>query len=430
MSIEAPPNQNEAAAVNAVNRAALVMVTSLFFLWGFLTVLNDVLVPHFRSVFTLNYTQAMLIQFSFFLGYVVTALPSGWVVSRVGYKTSMVIALVVMGAGALLFLPAADLASYPLFLAALFVLASGITLLQVSCNPYVSVLGPPQTASSRLNLAQAFNSLGAAIAPWLGGMLIFTIAQHRLQNAPSFTSQQQTAWRLAEVSSVKVPYLIFACVLFASAAIVWRFRLPVVASAGHEGAEVVVNGRAATSAWQVRHLVLGALGIMLYCGAEVSIGSFIINFLAQPDIGGMSPLRAARFASYYWTAAMVGRFAGSALLRRIRPGQLLGICAVGASLLVFITLISTGAVAVWSIVFVGLFNSIMFPTIFTLGIDGMGKFTSQASGILFLGVVGSATLPVVQGALADRVGIHAAFILPALYYLYVVYYGFRGSRHS
>jgi FHS family L-fucose permease-like MFS transporter len=169
---------------------------------------------------------------------------------------------------------------------------------------------------------------------------------------------------------------------------------------------------------------------MLYCGAEVSIGSFIINFLAQPDIGGMSSLRAARFASYYWTGAMIGRFAGSALLRRIRPGKLLGICAVAASLLVWVTLFSTGSVAVWSIVVVGLFNSIMFPTIFTLGIDGMGKLTSQASGILFLGVVGSATLPVVQGALADRVGIHHAFILPALYYLYVVYYGFRGSRHS
>jgi len=260
-------------------------------------------------------------------------------------------------------------------------------------------------------------------------MLIFTIAQHRAQDTLALTSHQQAASRLAEVSSVKVPYLIFACVLIASAAVVWRFRMLVVASVEHEGAEVVVNGRTARSAWQVRQLVLGALGIMLYCGAEVSIGSFIINFLAQPDIGGISSLQAARFASYYWTAAMVGRFAGSALLRRMRPGELLGICAVAASLLVFITLFSTGAVAVWSFLFVGLFNSIMFPTIFTLGIDGMGKLTSQASGILFLGVVRSATLSVVQGALADRIGIHAAFILPALYYLYVVYYGFRGSRH-
>jgi MFS transporter, FHS family, L-fucose permease len=348
------------------------------------------------------------------------------VVGRIGYKASMVIALAIMGTGALLFLPAADLASYPLFLAALFVLASGITLLQVSCNPYVLVLGPPETASSRLNLAQAFNSLGAAIAPWLGGMLIFTLAPHRLQDA----LPQSQMWRLVEVSSVKLPYLIFAGVLFISAAVVWRFRLPVVASVEHEGADVVVNGRTATSAWQVRHLVLGALGIMLYCGAEVSIGSFIINFLAQPEIGGMSSLRAARFASYYWTGAMIGRFAGSALLCRIRQGKLLGICAVAASLLVWVTLFSTGSVAVWSIVIVGLFNSIMFPTIFTLGIDGMGKLTSQASGILFLGVVGSATLPVVQGTLADRVGIHHAFILPALYYLYVVYYGFRGSRHT
>jgi len=430
MSFPAAHSGKLAPGSRVAHRAALSMVTSLFFLWGFLTVLNDVLVPHFRNAFTLNYAQAMLIQFSFFAGYVVMALPSGRLVSRIGYQASMVVALLVTGMGALLFLPAAMAASYPLFLMALFVLASGITLLQVACNPYMTVLGPPETASSRLNLAQAFNALGAAVAPWLGGLLILSITQHTTVNVPALTAEQHAAWRLAELSSVKLPYLAFACILFASALVVWRFKLPAVAEVEDPLAERFINGRMVRSAWHYRHLVLGAVGIGLYCGAEVCIGSFLVNFFGQPEIGGMAPVRAAQFATYYWTGAMVGRFVGSALLRRIRPGTLLGICGVVACLLVCISIATTGAVAMGSIILVGLFNSIMFPTIFTLAIDGLGKYTSQGSGILFLGVIGPAVLPVVQGALADRIGIHFAFVIPALCYVYVIYYGFRGSRHG
>jgi FHS family L-fucose permease-like MFS transporter len=358
------------------------------------------------------------------------ALPSGRLLSRIGYQAAMVVALVVAGAGALLFYPAAAAASYPLFLLALFVLASGITLLQVSCNPYMAVLGPPQTASSRLNLAQAFNALGAALGPWLGGLLILSITQHQLAGAPPLNAQQHAAWRLAELSTVKLPYLGFASLLFISAFIVWRFHLPAVAEVQDQLADRFINGRLARSAWHYRHLVLGVVALGLYCGAEVCIGSFLVNFFGQPDIGGLPPVRAARFATYYWTGAMVGRFIGSALLRRIRPGTLLGFCAVVASLLVCITIASTGALAMGSIILVGLFNSIMFPTIFTLAIDGLGKYTSQGSGILFLGVIGPALLPVLQGALADRIGIHYAFVIPALCYVFIVYYGLRGSRHA
>jgi FHS family L-fucose permease-like MFS transporter len=277
----------------------------------------------------------------------------------------------------------------------------------VACNPYVAALGTPETAPSRLNLSQAFNSLGAAIAPWLGGMLILSATT---------------------VSAVKGPYLAFAAVLFGTAVVIGRARLPLVARIENQGAGPVVNGRPVKSAWRVPHLVLGAVAILLYCGAEVSIGSFLVNFLGQPEIGGLSPRVAARYASYYWTAAMIGRFAGSALLRRLPAGKLLGVFGIAASLLVWIAVVSTGAVALWSIVLVGLFNSIMFPTIFTLAIDGLGRFTSQGSGILFLAVLGPAVLPVIQGALADRIGIQNAFVLPALCYLYVVYYGFRGCR--
>jgi len=430
MSFPAAQTGPVASGNTGANRAALGMVTSLFFLWGFLTVLNDVLVPRFRSAFTLNYAQAMLIQFSFFAAYVVMALPSGRLVSRIGYQASMVVALLVAGTGALLFFPAAVAASYPLFLVALFILASGITLLQVTCNPYMAVLGAPQTASSRLNLAQAFNALGAALGPWLGGLLILSITQHQLAGAAPLNAEQHAAWRLAELSTVKLPYLGFAAILFLSAFIVWRFHLPAVAEVEDHHADRFIDGRIARSAWHYRHLVLGAVALGLYCGAEVCIGSFLVNFFGQPEIGGLALVRAARFATYYWTGAMVGRFVGSALLRRIRPGTLLGICAVVASLLVCITIASTGAVAMGSIILVGLFNSIMFPTIFTLAIDGLGKFTSQGSGILFLGVIGPALLPVIQGALADRIGIHYAFVIPALCYVFIVYYGFRGSRHA
>ncbi len=392
-------------------RVPLAVVTMLFFMWGFLTCLNDILIPHLKGVFDLNYTQVMLIQFTFFTAYFIMSIPSGKIINLLGYQNGIVIGLVTAGVGAFLFYPAASVPSYPLFLTALFVLASGITLLQVAANPYVAVLGKPETASSRLNLTQAFNSLGTTVAPFFGGLLI-------LNGSGILTPQ-------AEAASVKMPYIGLGIALMVLAFAMAKFKLPVIATVEDHHAKA---GKL-KDALKHRHLVLGTGAIFLYVGAEVSIGSFLVNFMGQPEIAGLQEAAAAGFVSYYWGGAMVGRFVGSALLQKVNAGKLLGIFALVASALVFATVLTTGYVAMWTILCVGLFNSIMFPTIFTLGIDGLGKLTSQGSSVLIMAIVGGAIIPLAQGALADTYGIQHAFILPALCYLYIVYYGFKGSRH-
>jgi FHS family L-fucose permease-like MFS transporter len=393
-------------------RIPLTVVTLLFFMWGFLTCLNDILIPHLKAVFDLNYTQIMLIQFTFFTAYFIMSIPSGKIINLFGYQKGIVIGLVTAGVGTFLFYPAASFPSYPLFLTALFVLASGITLLQVAANPYVAVLGRPETASSRLNLTQAFNSLGTTVAPFFGGILI-------LNSTEMLTPQQEAA-------SVQMPYVGLGITLLVLAFAMAKFKLPVIAAVEDHHAKAGTLRQAL----EHKHLVLGAVGIFLYVGAEVSIGSFLVNFLGQPDIAGLKESVAAGFVSYYWGGAMIGRFVGSALLQKINPGKLLGLFALIASGLVLTTVLTTGSVAMWTILSVGLFNSIMFPTIFTLGIDGLGKLTSQGSSVLIMAIVGGAVIPLAQGALADTYGIQLAFILPAVCYLYIVYYGFIGSRHN
>ncbi len=390
----------------------LAVVTMLFFMWGFLTCLNDILIPHLKGVFDLNYTQIMLIQFTFFGAYFIMSIPSGSIIAKLGYQKGIVVGLLTAGVGALLFYPAAAAISYPLFLTALFVLASGITLLQVAANPYVAVLGRADTASSRLNLTQAFNSLGTTIAPYFGGVLI-------LSSVAGMTPLQ-------EAEMVQMPYVGLAVALAVLAVVIWRSKLPVIASVEDHHAKA---GKL-SDALKYRHLVLGAVGIFVYVGAEVSIGSFLVNFLGQSDIAGLPEATAAGFVSYYWGGAMIGRFIGSALLQKVNAGKLLGIFALASCALVFTTVFTTGHVAMWTILSVGLFNSIMFPTIFTLGIDGLGKLTSQGSSVLIMAIVGGAIIPLAQGAISDAIGIHTAFILPAVCYLYIVFYGFIGSRHS
>ncbi|MFA6438119.1 MAG: sugar MFS transporter [Bacteriovoracaceae bacterium] len=393
-------------------RVPLAVVTMLFFMWGFLTCLNDILIPHLKGVFDLNYTQIMLIQFTFFGAYFIMSIPSGSIIAKVGYQKGIVVGLLTSAVGALLFYPAASAISYPLFLTALFVLASGITLLQVAANPYVAVLGKSETASSRLNLTQAFNSLGTTVAPAFGGMLI-------LSSVAGMTP-------LEEAAMVQMPYVGLAVALAVLAVVIWKSKLPVIASVEDHHAKA---GKL-SDALKHRHLVLGAVAIFVYVGAEVSIGSFLVNFMGQPDVAGLQEAAAAAFVSYYWGGAMVGRFIGSALLQRVNPGKLLGTFALIASGLVFTTVFTTGSAAMWTILSVGLFNSIMFPTIFTLGIDSLGKLTSQGSSVLIMAIVGGAIIPLGQGALADTVGIQTAFIIPAVCYLYIVFYGFIGSRHS
>jgi FHS family L-fucose permease-like MFS transporter len=398
-------------------------MTTLFFMWGFVTVLNDVLVPHLKSIFDLNYARVMLIQFSFFSAYFIFSIPSAKLIDWIGYKKTMVAGLFTMGLGALLFIPAASAAAYPLFLTALMVLAAGITALQVAANPYVAVLGPPETASSRLNLAQAFNSLGTTIGPYLGGALILTAVPLSMDSVRQMPAEALQAYRIHEASSVKLPYLVIAFTLFFLGIAIAMFKLPAMPQAERHGAAGPQK-----SVWKYRHLVLGMIGIFVYVGAEVSIGSFLINYFSQPNIGDVSVMVAARYVSYYWGGAMVGRFVGSAILQKVRTGTLLGIAATTACLLVCVSMLTLGHLAMWSILLVGFFNSVMFPSIFTLGIAELGPLTGDGSGLLIMAIVGGAIIPVIQGALADRVGIHHAFILPAICYLYIAYYGIRGSR--
>jgi FHS family L-fucose permease-like MFS transporter len=401
---------------------ALAMVTTLFFFWGFVTVLNDILVPHLKNIFDLNYTKVMLIQFAFFSAYFIFSIPAAKIIDAIGYKRTMVSGLVTMGVGALLFYPAASVPSYPLFLGALMVLAGGITLLQVAANPYVAVLGKPETASSRLNLTQAFNSFGTFIGPYIGGYLILNANAQTQAQLDKLNSGALQAYRVQEAASVKMPYLGIAAFLFVFAIIIGLFKLP--AMPGARGGDAGPK----SSVWKYRHLVLGALGIFVYVGAEVSIGSFLINYMSQPDTGNLTEFVAAKYVVFYWGGAMVGRFIGSAILQKVRTGTVLGIAAIFAALLVCVSMLTFGSVAMWTILLVGFFNSIMFPSIFTLGIAELGPLTGDGSGILIMAIVGGAILPVAQGYLADRLGIHHAFLLPVLCYIYIVYYAFKGSR--
>jgi FHS family L-fucose permease-like MFS transporter len=390
------------SARSASPRIALATMTAMFFMWGFITSLNDVLIPHLKAVFSLNYAQSMLIQFTFFGAYFIMSLPSGKVVSRIGYRNSIIAGLVVTGLGALLFYPAATIPSYPVFLAAFFTLATGITLLQVAANAYVSLLGEARLASSRLNLAQAFNSVGTTLAPAFGGILILSGAA--LAVAPS----AQTDTRIAQAQLVQGPYLLLAGTLFLLALLVFFVHLPSLSAAESDEADE----HTFADALRLRHLRLGVIAIFLYVGAEVSIGSFLINYISLPDIGNMSVADAAKYVSFYWGGAMVGRFIGAALLVKANPGSVLGACALAALALLLATMGSHGSVAVFAIVAIGLFNSIMFPNIFTLGIAALGPLTGKGSSLLIMAIVGGAVVPLLQGVLADAIGVQHAFVLP------------------
>jgi MFS transporter, FHS family, L-fucose permease len=421
-NLQLEPNQT-ADAPQATNYQAMAMVTSLFFAWGFLTCLNDILIPHLKSIFELNYYQAMFVQFAFFGSYFVFSYASAKMVDFFGYKRSMVAGLLVMAAGAFCFVPAANLASYPVFLGALIALAAGMTILQTSANPYVAILGPAKTASSRLNLTQAFNSAATFLAPIFGSIFIIaTASKPATQDAVRAMSPAQLqAYRVLQASSVKTPYIGLALALVALATIIALYKFPTIRSAE-------AHGEVHDSIWRYSHLLLGAVGIFVYVGAEVSIGSFLVNYLNRPEIGNVSIETAGKMLSYYWGGAMVGRFIGSAVLQKVPAGKVLAFNAFVASLLVFTTMLTTGHVAMWSVLAIGLFNSIMFPTIFTLAIKGLGPLTGDGSGLLVASIVGGALIPLAQGKLADSFGLQPAFILPAICYLYIAYYGLVGSK--
>src|SRR6516164_7883524 len=365
----------------------------------------------------------MLVQFAFFGSYFLFSIPSAKLIDMIGYKRSMVVGLLTMGVGAFLFVPAASVPSYPLFLGALIVLAAGITCLQVAANPYVTVLGKPETASSRLNLTQAFNSLGTFLAPFFGGVLILSAAAKTIDEIRALPPDALQAFRVHEAATVKMPYVGLGIALVVLAIAIGSFKLPKIEHAQHQLGQKVQD-----SIWKHPNLIFGAIAIFVYVGAEVSIGSFLVNYFGQPEIGGLTARVAASFVAFYWGGAMVGRFIGSGLLQKVKTGKLLGICAMCTAALVAISMLTTGHLAMWSIILVGFFNSIMFPSIFTLGVAELGPLTGDGSGLLIMAIVGGAIIPLAQGAIADKIGIHHAFFLPVICYLYILFFALSGSR--
>jgi MFS transporter, FHS family, L-fucose permease len=499
MAISSPNTSSTATSTGGPQSygAPLATVTTLFFMWGFLTCLNDILVPHLKSIFDLNYAKVMLIQLAFFGAYFIFSIPSARVIDWIGYQRSMVAGLLTMGLGAFLFVPAASVPSFPLFLCALIVLAAGITCLQVAANPYVTVLGKPETASSRLNLTQAFNSLGTFLAPFFGSLLILSAAPKSIDEIRALAPDALQLYRLHEAATVKTPYVGLGIALVLLAIAIGSFRLPKIESAQRKVGEKVND-----SIWKHPNLVFGAIAIFVYVGAEVSIGSFLVNYFSQPEIGGLAEKLGASFVAFYWGGAMLGRFIGSnflggakaaymglvsaasvalvllsypiashmppgyepgvpdltwlawlvvagrplfvlvaiatatiAVFVMLRGGKsaantgvLLGICAISTTVLVSTSMLTNGHVAMWSIILVGFFNSIMFPSIFTLGVAELGPLTGDGSGILIMAIVGGAIIPVTQGWIADHIGIHHAFFLPVVCYLYILFFALSGSK--
>jgi MFS transporter, FHS family, L-fucose permease len=420
---------------------ALTVLTTLFFIWGSLTSLNDVLIPFAQNTFNLNIAESMLIQTAFFLAYFVCSIPSAKIIDWVGYKRAIIIGLGTMVAACLLFYPAAKIPSFPFFLTAFFILAAGITVLQVAANPYVAVLGRPQTASSRLNLTQAFNSLGTAVFPWVGARLI-------LKESVSAAAQSAS-----QDAVIKLYVYFFAVVLVLLALLFAFFKLPKMEAAEHH-----IGAKIDDSVWKHPNLVYGAIGIFVYVGAEVAIGSDIANYLALPNIGHFSAeiaepaaryhaalAVAARYISLYWLGAMIGRFIGSAVLQKVKTSKVLGFCSAMAALLVMVSVLSSGHIAMWSVLAIGLFNSIMFPCIFTSGIAELGPLTGDGSGILNMAIVGGAVIPYIVGHIALWInrtyypsmtqgetswgqGIHWALVIAAICYVYILFYAVSGSK--
>ena len=393
---------------------ALVVLTTLFFMMGFITCMNDILIPHLKDIFDLTYVQAMLIQFCFFTAYAIMSIPMGYLVGKIGYKNGVISGFVLTAIGCLLFYPAAGSHSYATFLGALFILASGVTLLQVAGNPYVTLLSKTGKESATLTLVQAFNSLGTTIAPQIGAFLILADAT-------------QTVSKAEQISSVQIPYLGLAGLLIILAVFVKMIRLPDANKIAEEESEHNHDGK--HSVWQYRHLVFGAAGIFCYVGAEVSIGSLLVSVLGY--LKGLDHASAAKYLSFYWGGAMVGRFLGSAIMAKIAPNRYLAFNATAAVALLGVAMLvgkASADIAMWALLAIGFFNSIMFPTIFSLATKGLGRFTSSASGVLCTAIVGGAVVPVVQGWAADTYGLMISFVVSAICYVYIVFFAIKGYK--
>lgn len=397
-------------------------VFALFFIFGGITSLNDVIIPKLKELFTLNYTQAMLVQFCFFTAYLVIGIPGAKLVKKIGYMRGAVAGLLTMMVGCLLFIPASQSAIYGLFLFALFILASGVVVVQVVANPLISLLGPARTTHSRLTFAQAFNSLGTTIFPFVGAILI--LGSLATVSADQLSGAELDAYRTAESQAIVNGYIGLAIALAVVAAVVWIFRNRLKGES-HE----VSSGFAGFDLLKRTRFGFGALCIFLYVGAEVAIGSLIVNYLMQPGVMALEEQAAGKLIGLYWGGAMVGRFIGSAILRVVSPGKVLAFVSTGSIILILVSISSSGMLSGYSLLAIGLMNSIMFPTIFSLACERLGSRAADGSGIINVAIFGGAVVPLITGMLADATGsLGTALLLPALCYAIIAAFGIYARR--
>ncbi len=426
-------------------RSSFILLTTLFFLWGFITVLVDSLIPRLRELFTLTYFQAGLVQFAFFGAYFLLSIPASYILSKIGYKKGIILGLLTMATGCLLFYPAASFRVFGIFMLAYFILAGGMTILQVAANPFVAVLGSEEGASSRLNLSQAFNSLGTAIAPAVGALFILSDTIKTEDEIASLSETAKETYLASEASAVQLPFLGLALFIGLIALIFLFAKLPALINERSTGTY--------SDALKNKNLVLGVLGIFFYVGAEVAIGSYLVNYFLDMNLvsvikenGLMTSIAegilnsgltdndnkaiVGVFVTFYWSGAMIGRFVGSYLTKIMKPGKVLGIFATCAIILIVTSISTTGLVSMWSILAVGLFNSIMFPTIFTLSIDGLGELKPKASGLLCTAIVGGALIPPLYGYFTDIIGFKSALFFIIACYAYILYFGYRNFKKT
>lgn len=424
-------------------RSSFILLTLLFFLWGFITVLVDSLIPRLRELFTLTYFQAGLVQFAFFGAYFLLSIPASYILSKIGYKRGIILGLLTMGFGCLLFYPAASYRVFGVFMIAYFILAGGMTILQVAANPFVAVLGSEEGASSRLNLSQGFNSLGTAIAPAVGALFILSDTIKSKDEIALMSQTAKETYLASEASAVQMPFLGLALFIGFIAVIFLFSKLPKMISETSTGTY--------NEAFKNKKLMQGVLGIFFYVGAEVAIGSYLVNYFLDMNLVSVitengfmksiaetilnsgiieNDLKAVVgvFVTFYWSGAMIGRFAGAYLTKIIKPGKVLALFSTIGITLIFISISTNGLVSMWSILAVGLFNSIMFPTIFTLAIEGIGHLKPKASGLLCTAIVGGAIIPPSFGYLTDQIGFKKALLFIILCYVYIVWYGYKNGK--
>jgi len=403
-----------------------ILVTSLFFLWAFGVNLNDILIPHLKKGFHLSDFRSSLIQTAFFGGYFLAALPAGWLMEKIGYKRGILVGLLTCATGSLLFIPAASVRLYGFFLFALFVMACGQGVLEVAANPYVTILGPPESSERRLNFAQSFNSVGAVVTPVFGAAFILSGVEYSRAQLSAMTSAQLQAYEVAEANTVKGPYLVIAALFLAVAALIFFSQLPEVREADDaEATPNVVEGL--RGLWPYKHLLKGVLAQFFYVGAQVGVASFVIRF-AQYSMPGLPEKQAANYLKLHLLGFMIGRFAGSAMMKRIAASRLLSLFGMSALLCLTVVLLGTGAAPMWALVLLGFFHSIMFPTIFALSLKQLGPHTKLGSSLLVMAIIGGAVFPAIMGYISDMSSIRYAFWVPFLCHLYVLYFAARGYR--